>query len=258
VFVAIPVCGESKNPADYPLRVQILTTSEVTFYHNRYPDESKGDGRANLFENGEPRGVDFSFDCTQKIKPSFGFETYPAKWKKKDGELIVLFPVFGRSNAFFTCTLKTRLKDYAYVSRNGRLDSEPPATIKAWMASHDYDPEHGKDTPTSGGTMLAPTRLDMARQFLTGNHKDTAQAARLLLAIVQSGKIETTPEELAWAQIYLGYIEDRAKNRQKAISWYERALAVEGAPSGGLGVAKYGLRQPLVWIRHLDAEPNQR
>ncbi len=144
---AVAVCGDSKNPADYPLRLHIFTRGQATFYHNRVADESKGEGRANLFENGEPRGVDFSFDCAEKVQPSFGFETYPAKWKKPGQELVVLFPVFGKSNAYFTCTLKTRMKDYAYFMRNGRLDSEPSAQYKAWMLKHDYDPEHGKNTP---------------------------------------------------------------------------------------------------------------
>jgi hypothetical protein len=148
VLAAISLSGESKNPAEYPLRIHIFFRSETTFYHNRFPDESRGEGRANLFENSEPRGLDFSFDCSQKVKPSFGFETYPAKWKKPNEELVVLFPVFGKPNAYFTCSLKTRMKDYAYFMRNGRLESEPTAQFKAWMVKHDYDPERGKDTPT--------------------------------------------------------------------------------------------------------------
>jgi hypothetical protein len=252
-FVAIPLCAESKNPADYPLRLHIFTSSEVTFYHNRFPDESRGDGRANLFENGEPRGLDFSFDCSQKIKPSFGFETYPAKWKQKDAQLIVLFPVFGKSNAYFTCTLRTQVKEYAYVMLGGRLTSEPTTQFKAWMVNHDYDPEHGKNTPRLTEAAVVPSRLDEARRRLTGDHKDTEKARKQLLEIVQGDKADSDAETLVWADIYLGYIEDRANNRQSAIGWYEKALAVEGAPPGSVSVAKSGLRQPLVWIRHLDA-----
>jgi hypothetical protein len=148
VLGAISLSAESKNPSDYPLRIHIFSRSETTFYHNRFPDEARGEGRANLFENSEPRALDFSYDCSQKLKPSFGFETYPAKWKKPNEELVVLFPVFGKSNAYFTCNLKTRMKDYAYFMRNGQLSSEPSAQYKAWMLKHDYDPEHGKDTPT--------------------------------------------------------------------------------------------------------------
>lgn len=67
--------AESKNPSDYPLRVHVFGHNQTTFYHNRLEEESKGDGRANLFENSEARGLDFSFDCPEKLKSSFGFET---------------------------------------------------------------------------------------------------------------------------------------------------------------------------------------
>jgi hypothetical protein len=246
--VATTAVGDSKNPADYPLRLHIYSVSGVTFFHNRVTEEVKGDGRASLFENSEPRGVEFSFDCAQKIKTSFEFETYPAKWKKKPTELLVLFPVTGKANAHFTCTLKTDLKTYAYFVRNGRLESESPAQFKSWMVSHAYDPEHGKNTPTAG----AATRLDEARSLLTGSHKDPEQASKLLRTIIEV-KGEGSPEELVWAYIYLGYIEDRAKNRQTAVSLYEKAVAVDGASSGSLNLAKFGLKQPLTWIRHLDA-----
>ncbi len=147
LIASAPLIAESKNPADYPLRVHIFGRDQTTFYHNRYAEESKGDGRANLFANGEVRGVDFNFDCSEKLRGSFGYETYPAKWKKPNQELIVLLPVFGKTNAYFTCNLKTDVKDYAYVAHDGKMGSEPPEQFKAWMVKHDYDPEHGKNTP---------------------------------------------------------------------------------------------------------------
>ena len=140
--------AESKNPADYPLRIHVFARSETNFYHGRLMEESKGEGRGNLFENGEARAVDFNFECSEKLKSSFGYETYPAKWKKPGQELVVLLPVFGKSNTYFSCNLKTAVKDYAYLMHNGRMGSEPPAAFKAWMVKHDYDPEHGKNEPT--------------------------------------------------------------------------------------------------------------
>lgn len=95
--------------------------------------------------------------------------------------------------------------------------------------------------------------LQQARQSLTGNHKDTAKAKALLLEIVRNAKTVADPDILIWAQIYLGYIEDRAQNRQDAIGCYQKALTVEGASSGGVELAKVGLERPLTWIRHLDA-----
>lgn len=140
--------ADSKNAADYPLRVHIFGRNETNFYHNRAMDEAKGEGRANLFENGEAHGVDFNFECSQKIKASFGFETYPAKWKKPGRELTVLFPEFGKAGSYFTCNINVDVKDFAYAMQNGRVGSVPVADYKRWMVNHDYDPEHGKDMPT--------------------------------------------------------------------------------------------------------------
>src|ERR1051326_6592836 len=95
-------------------------------------------------------------------------------------------------------------------------------------------------------------RLQEVQRLLTGEHKDAERAKRLLLEIVQSGNRGITPETLVWADIYLGYIEDRAQNRPAAMRWYDTALTVRGASPSSLSIAKFGLQQPLVWIRHLD------
>jgi hypothetical protein len=142
--------AESKNPADYTLRLQIFGRNQTTFYHWRYPDEARGDGRADLYENGVAHGVDFSYDCGEKVRASFGYETFPARWKKPGRELIVLMPVFGKSGQFFTCEFNTDVKDFAYVRSRDGLRSEPVAEFKEWMQRHDYDPEHGKDVPVRG------------------------------------------------------------------------------------------------------------
>jgi hypothetical protein len=147
LLCAAPMKGDSKNMADYPLRLRIFSKDSTTFYSMRNVDEQKGEGRADLFENGEPRGVDFNYSCDEKLKASFGYETYPAKWKKPGQVLTVLLPVFGKSNAYYTCNLNVAVKDSVYVRHNGALRSEAPEKYKAWMMKHDYDPEHGKNTP---------------------------------------------------------------------------------------------------------------
>lgn len=145
--------AESKNPADYPLRVHIFSRSETNFYYRREIEDSKGEGRANLFANGDVRGINFSFECSEKVKSSFEYETYPAKWKKPNQELVVLLPVFGKTGSYFTCNLKTDVKDYVYHRHDNQLGSESPEAYKAWMVKHDYDPEHGKNVPAK----LPPT-----------------------------------------------------------------------------------------------------
>ena len=141
--------AESHNPADYPLLLHVFGRSETTFYHNRQAEEAKGEGRANLYEGGEPKGVDFQFECDHKLQVSSGYETYPARWKKPGAELVILQPEFGKPGSFDTCHLKVQMKDFAYFMREGRLGSEPAAAFKQWMMKHDYDPEHGKNTPVA-------------------------------------------------------------------------------------------------------------
>ena len=99
------------------------------------------------------------------------------------------------------------------------------------------------------GKQSVETRLQQARRLLEGEQKDVPQARKLLLEIVRNAKGET----LVWADIYLGYIEDRSNNRQSALAWYKSALGVKGASPDSLDVARFGLNQPLVWIRHLDS-----
>ncbi len=139
--------AESHNPADYPLRIHIYRRDQTTFYHNRQAEEAKGEGRANLFEGSEPKGVDFQYECDTKLQTSSGYETFPAKWKKPGQELVILQPQFGK-NGYDTCRLKVMVKDFAYFVRNGALASESTDMFKQWMVKYSYDPEHGKDTPT--------------------------------------------------------------------------------------------------------------
>ncbi|HEY4011248.1 MAG TPA: hypothetical protein VGM11_13925 [Acidobacteriaceae bacterium] len=145
--MAAGVQADSRNTADYTLRLHIFRRSETTFYHHEWIDDAKGDGRANLFENGAAHGVDFSFDCGRKIRASFGYETYPARWKKPGKQLTVLFPEFGKSGSYFTCTINTDVKDFAYTEKNGHMGSTSVDDFKHWMVAHNYDPEHGRDVP---------------------------------------------------------------------------------------------------------------
>ena len=150
VSAAPVVHADDSNPAHYPLRLHIFNREEVTHYHHGSEDFSKGTGRANLFANGEVHAVDFRFDCGQKIESSIGAETYDARWIKPGQKLAVLFPVFGVSGKFFTCELDTDVKpDVAYTSHKGAINTEPSAAFKTWMQKHNYDPEHGKNTPSS-------------------------------------------------------------------------------------------------------------
>jgi hypothetical protein len=133
--------------ADFPLRVHVFSYNGHSHYSYGSLDMVDGEGRANLFENGEPKGFDFSYRCEDRLRVSPGYETYMARWKKSGRVLEILLPQFGKPGAEDGCELKVLMKDSAYIRHNGLLGEEPAADFKAWMVKHDYDPEHGKNEP---------------------------------------------------------------------------------------------------------------
>ena len=138
----------SHNPADYPLRVNIFHHSSYSHYYGpsgiRSLNDVDGEGRANLFENGEPRGFDFRYNCSNRMMNSAGEETFRARWKKPGTELEMLLPAGAG-----TCTLKVEMKDGIVFRRrkDGALTEIPAAKFKEWMVKYQYDPEHGKEVP---------------------------------------------------------------------------------------------------------------
>ena len=138
----------SHNPADYPLRVHIFSHNSVSHYSGyngaRSLNDVDGEGRANLYENSQPRGFDFKYVCDERLLDSMGYETYPARWKKTDVELELLLPISGK-----TCKFHVSMKDgIAYYKHNGNFGEEPAEQFKAWMTKYKYDPEHGQNTIT--------------------------------------------------------------------------------------------------------------
>jgi len=99
-------------------------------------------------------------------------------------------------------------------------------------------------------------KLQKARVALTGEQKDTVQAKKLLLEIVEKDKDTLDSQSLCYVYVYLGYIEDRAGNRNEAIPWYQKALEIKDADRVR-ECATYGMEKPLVWIRHLDQDTGE-
>jgi hypothetical protein len=130
------------------MRIHIFSRSQTIFYHREWLDDTQGEGRANLFEGNDVHGVDFNYNCGRKLRSSFGYETYPARWRKPGRELVVLMPVFGKASAYWTCDLNTDVKDFVYTAHHGHMGAVPEQKILQWMARHNYDPVHGKDVPS--------------------------------------------------------------------------------------------------------------
>ncbi|MGD0940746.1 MAG: hypothetical protein ABR905_13660 [Terracidiphilus sp.] len=137
-----------RNAADYPLRVHIYQFNGYSHYAYQTVNYVDGEGRANLYENGEPRGFDFKYRCGERLRGSAGYETYVARWKKAGKELEILLPQFGKPDSYDTCDLVVLMKENTVYHRsNGLLGEEPAAKFKAWMEKVQYDPEHGKNEP---------------------------------------------------------------------------------------------------------------
>jgi hypothetical protein len=147
LLCSTPMLAGGRNLGDYPLRVHIFQLSTHSHYRNQLLNYVDGEGRANLYENGQPRGFDYSFRCSERLMTSAGYETYAARWKKPGREIEVLMPVMGKPGSMDSCNLELQLKDGAYYRHNGVVDEEPAATFKAWMEKHQYDPGHGKNEP---------------------------------------------------------------------------------------------------------------
>jgi hypothetical protein len=150
LLLSTAVLAGGKNAADYPLRVHIFSYNGHSHYYYHSLDMVDGEGRANLYENGEPRGFDFSYHCADRLRVSAGYETYMARWKKPGKNIEILLPVFGKPGAMEGCELLVDMKaDTAYTRHNGMLGEEPAAKFKDWMVKRDYDPEHSKNEPTA-------------------------------------------------------------------------------------------------------------
>jgi hypothetical protein len=156
LLLSTAVLAGGHSAADYPLRVHIFQfNSHSHYYHGggyggiTSLDVVDGEGRANLYENSEPRGFDFSYRCGERLRASPGYETYMERWKKPGRTLEILLPEFGKPGAFDSCEMQVDMKDTAYFKHGGLLDEEPAAVFKQWMEKHQYDPEHGKNMPVA-------------------------------------------------------------------------------------------------------------
>jgi hypothetical protein len=164
LFLVTAAWAMKWNAADYPLRVHIFQFNAFSHYYRpgggAYGtlENVDGEGRADLYENGEPKGFDFSYQCSARIMVSPGYETYVARWRKPGRELTILLPVLGgKPGDMSECDLRVTLKeDTVYYKHNGLLDEEPTAKFKDWMVKHQYDPEHGLNQPVNLPAVAAP------------------------------------------------------------------------------------------------------
>ena len=245
IFVLASALRAEVKISDYPLRIQILFFHYTTFYQNRTEERTKGDsGRANLFENGDPSGMDFEFDCLKKLKTSSGFETFPAKWKKPSQQLTVLVPNFGKTESHSTCELKVEMKNFAYyVNSNGKIATEPTAFYKQWMTQNEYDPEHGKDVPTwgvyrIGGDVSPPVvTVSSAPEYSEEARKGKYQGTVLLSIVVDPSGI---PRDIHVVRPFGSGLDEKAI--EAVARWRFRPGMKDGRPVATLAQVEVNFR----------------
>ena len=147
------------NPDNYPLRVHILKNVARPDANKAYAaknpenmaDYIEGQGAADLFENGQPRGFLYTYSCVQPLVASAGYATYPARWKKKDKVLEILVPQPGKPWNMEACELQPSMRPglaYFWSDQDDKVVEESAAVFKDWMAKNHYDPEKDMDLPT--------------------------------------------------------------------------------------------------------------
>jgi len=150
VLLGTASLAESHDPADYPLRLHIFKVSSHVHRRHGLVWWVEGEGRANIFDNGNPAGIDFAYRCGDRFMDSSGYETYPAKWKRPGETLVILTHRIG-SDTTEPCDLKVDVKEFVYLGRNSEQTGSPEV-LKQWMIDHHYDPEHGLNEPVGAPT----------------------------------------------------------------------------------------------------------
>lgn len=141
------------DPADYPLRVLILKNTGQPrdgrgARLNNGQDYMDGMGVGDLFEGGTPHAFEYSYGCIQGMRASSNYETFPAKWKKKDKLIEILLPRPGKPWDSVSCDLRAEMREgAAFYWKDDEVAMENAAIFKEWMAKHEYDPEHDKNDP---------------------------------------------------------------------------------------------------------------
>jgi hypothetical protein len=130
VVCAPAVLFAKRSVSDYLLRLHIYQTN---WTHNGWGYHAYG--RANLFdEKGVPHGVEFTYDCADHLMGSNANEAYPAKWKKQDQSIEVIFGEIGQKpDEFQACVFKIAMKPFVFYRHDGNLET---GTAEEFMTKH--------------------------------------------------------------------------------------------------------------------------
>jgi hypothetical protein len=135
-----------KNLADYPLKLVIIDTHTDTSL--RWGNTTGG-GKARLYDGAQINGVEFQYQCEEKLLLSHGGEYLAAKWKKPGEVLTVISQQIG-SDHMSTCDVKVAVHDFVYYNQNGHAVT---MSQKKWAARYPKgDPTQRSGTQASAGS----------------------------------------------------------------------------------------------------------
>jgi hypothetical protein len=247
-FCAQTVSGEAaqRDPDKFPLRVHVF---DRRVHHNKHFGSYSGTGHANLIEENQIIGVEFSYDCLYKFLDSDADEYYPARWKHEGLSLDILMGVFGSDTKTHTCELKIATKDFVFRRVNGKrvemspqeyamLDEARAERDQALMPP-DLDPSH---YPVEFA-LLHLTWKDTVSGLHTGAGQGNIRTPTGLNAVDFSLHcpvvIQTTPE----GRYLLGRWIEPGKHLQLLL----RSIDVDGAPGATCDVTT--VVEPDVYVR---------
>ena len=126
-----------KNAADYPIKFVILDTHTDT---NLRWANTHGAGRGRINDGGQVSGVEFQYECDERLRVAYGGEFLAAKWKKPGEEITVISQDMG-SDHMSTCDVKVSVHDFVYFNKNGHVATMSQQQWAARHAKGEHQPE---------------------------------------------------------------------------------------------------------------------
>jgi hypothetical protein len=115
LFLFPTVGFAGKNPADYPLQIQIVESHWHRHNNGTLRGSVNGWGRADVRDGDSIHGFDFTYDALEPFQRTIGDAHYLAKWKKDTVRMELIVGEIGSPDKFHSYDLKTSLRDEVYV-----------------------------------------------------------------------------------------------------------------------------------------------
>ncbi len=103
-----------KNPADYPLQIQVIESHWHRRHYNHI-ESVDGWGRADVKDGDSIHGFDFTYSAAEPFHRTIGDAHYLAKWKKEPQKMEMLVGQIGASDKYNAYDLKTSVREDVYV-----------------------------------------------------------------------------------------------------------------------------------------------